>query len=337
MKNIKKAVALLLVFATLFAFAACGKTDEAEEPQTTKAPEYQSVDMSIAGLAGPTGIGMVKLMSEQDAGNAKNNYKFTIVSDPQEIVAGLNNVEAPFDIAAAPVNLAASLYHKMKGNLQVLAINTKGVLYILENGNTINSIADLAGKTLYATGKGSTPEYILNYLLEKNGLTDKVTVEYKGNHDELAALAAAGEVTIAMLPEPKVTSAMAQNSDLRIALNLTEEFEKVSGETLIQGVIVARKDFVTANPDAVRMFLQEYKASVDFVSADIDGTAALCEQYKIIPKAAVAKKAIPNCNITYIDGTDMKASVAANLQIFFDADAKSVGGQMPSDDFYYGA
>ncbi|MGN0570056.1 MAG: ABC transporter substrate-binding protein [Candidatus Fimenecus sp.] len=330
----KKTVSLLLVFAIMLAFAACGAKNEPEtttEPTTT----YQPVTMKVAGLAGPTGVGMVKLMSDKDAGTAKNDYQFSVVSDPKEIVAGMLN--SSYDIAACPVNLAATLYNKLEGNLQVLAVNTKGVLYVLENGNTINSFADLAGKKLYATGQGSTPEYILNYLLEKNGIADKVTVEYVESHDELASLAAAGKATISMLPEPKVTAAMTKNADLRIALNLTEEFEKASGKTLIQGVIVAKKDFVTNNPEAVKMFLSEYKASIGYTASNLEETATLCETYGIIPKAAMAKKAIPNCNIAYIDGADMKASVAANLQLFYDANPQSIGGKMPADDFYYGA
>lgn len=330
----KKVISLVLVFALMLCFAACGNTDKKDDTTTTTEAPYQSVTMKVAGLSGPTGIGMAKLMSDKDNGKAHNDYQFTIVSDPKEISAGM--IGKNFDIAACPINLASVLYNKLEGNVQVLAVNTMGVLYILENGNTINSLADLAGKKLYATGHGSTPEYILNYLLDKSGIADKVTVEYVASHDELATLAAAGKATIAMLPEPKVTAAMMQNAELRIALNLTEEFEKLSGETLIQGVVIARKDFVEANPEAIEMFLTEYKASIGYANSDVEGTAALCEQYGIIPKAAIAKKAIPNCNIAYIDGADMKSSVAANLQIFFDADKTSIGGKLPGDDFYYG-
>ena len=332
----KKVISLLLVFTLILTFAACGTNKPAEE-SSTEAPsnEYTPVEMRVAGLSGPTGVGMVKLWSNQDAGSAKNKYSFSLVSDPTEISSGL--ISGSYDIAACPVNMASVLYNKLEGNLQVLAINTKGVLYILENGNTINSIADLAGKTLYATGQGSTPEYILNYILEKNGLANKVKVEYKSTHDELAALTAAGEVSISMLPEPKVTATLMQNSQVRVALNLTEEFEKISGLTLVQGCIVAKKDFIEKNADAIKVFLEEYKASVEFANASVEETAALCEQYGVIPKAAMAKKAIPNCNIAFIDGADMKASVAANLQLFFDADPKSVGGKMPDDAFYYGA
>lgn len=330
----KKVISLVLVFALMLCFAACGNTDKEDDTTTTTEAPYQSVTMIVAGLSGPTGIGMAKLMADKDNGTAKNDYQFTLVSDPTEIVSGI--VGKNYDIAACPINLASTLYNKLEGNIQVLSVNTKGVLYILENGNTINSLQDLAGKKLHATGQGSTPEYILNYLLEKSGIADKVTVEYVTSHDELATLAAAGKVTIAMLPEPKVTAAMMQNADLRIALNLTEEFEKISGETLIQGVVIARKDFVEANPEAIEMFLSEYEASIGYANSDVEATAALCETYGIIPKAAMAKKAIPNCNIAYIDGADMKSAVAANLQIFFDADKTSIGGKLPGDDFYYG-
>ena len=330
----KKLISLLLVFAIVFAFAACGTTNNEDDKTTTEAP-YQSVSMKVAGLAGPTGIGMVNLMKAQDNKTTKNDYTFSVVSDPTEIVSGMTNNS--YDIAACPVNLASTLYNKLEGNIQVLSVNTKGVLYILENGNTINSLSDLAGKKLYATGQGSTPEYILNYLLDKSGIADKVTVEYVTSHDELATLAARGKATISMLPEPKVTAALTKNADLRIALNLTEEFEKISGKTLIQGVVIAKKDFVEQNPEAVKMFLKEYEASINSANNDIETTSALCEQYSIIPKAAVANKAIPNCTIAFIDGADMKASVLANLQIFFDADPKSIGGKLPNDDFYFGA
>ena len=331
----KKVISLLLVFAIVFAFAACGTTNNEDDTTTTTEAPYQSISMRVAGLAGPTGIGLVNLMKSQDNKTAKNDYTFSVVSDPTEIVAGMTNNS--YDIAACPVNLASTLYNKLQGNIQVLSVNTKGVLYILENGNTINSLSDLAGKKLYATGQGSTPEYILNYLLENSGITDKVTVEYVASHDELATLAASGKATISMLPEPKVTAALAKNQELRIALNLTEEFEKISGKTLIQGVVIAKKDFVEKNPEAVKMFLKEYEASINAANNDIETTSALCEQYGIIPKAAIAKRAIPNCNIAYIDGADMKESVLANLQIFFDADPKSIGGKLPSDDFYFGA
>ena len=331
----KKAISIFLVIVMMLALASCGKKEVIVDDTQNPAPEeYKAVDINVATLAGPTGIGLVKLMDNQKNGKAANKYKFSLCSDPAtEVVPGV--VSGNFQIASVPVNLASALYNKTNGDVQILAVNTAGVLYILENGNEINSFADLEGKTVYATGQGSTPEYILNYLLEKNGLTDKVTVEYEASHDELAAKAASGKVSIAMLPEPKVTATLMQNSDMRIALDLTKEFESATNLTLIQGCVIARKDFCENNPEAVKKFLEEYKASIEFAVNNIDDTATLCEEYSIIPKAAIAKKAIPNCNIVFITGEDMKKSVSANLQIFFDADPTSIGGKMPADDFYY--
>ena len=333
----KKTISILLVIVMMLALASCGKTATTDNDTPNPAPEeYKAADINVATLAGPTGIGLVKLMDNQKNGKAANKYNFTLCSDPAtEVVPGV--VSGNFQIASVPVNLASALYNKTNGGVQILAVNTAGVLYILDNGNEINSFADLEGKTVYATGQGSTPEYILNYLLEKNGLTDKVTVEYESSqsHDELAAKVASGMVSIAMLPEPKVTATLMQNSDTRIALDLTKEFESATDLTLIQGCVIARKDFCEQNTEAVKKFLEEYKASIEFATSNIEETAALCEEFSIIPKAAIAKKAIPNCNIVFITGEDMKKSVSANLQIFFDADPTSVGGKMPADDFYY--
>lgn len=330
----KKLVSILLVLVMALSLASCTQKPQEPENTTESTTVYTPVDINVATLAGPTGVGMVKLMDDQKNGKAQNNYNFSICSDPAtEVVPGI--VNGNFQIASVPVNLAATLYNKTQGNIVILAVNTAGVLYILENGNEINALSDLAGKTLYATGQGSTPEYILNYLLEKNGLTDKVKVEYEASHDALATKAISGKVSNAMLPEPKVTAATMQNKDLRVAIDLTKEFESATGLTLIQGCVIARRDFFENNPKAIDKFLEEYKASIEYTKTNLQETATLCETFGIIPKAPMAMKAIPNCNIVYIDGTDMKASVEANLKIFFDANPQSVGGKMPLDDFYY--
>ncbi|MEL7602116.1 MAG: ABC transporter substrate-binding protein, partial [Bacillota bacterium] len=255
---------------------------------------------------------------------------------PDEVSGKIVTGEA--DIAAAPINLAAALYNKTEGKVAIIAVNTLGVLYVLENGETVNSIADLSGKTLYATGQGATPEFVLNYLLEKNGVDGKVDVQYMADHAELAALLAADEggVKIAMLPEPNVTAALLKNSSLRIALDLTEEWNKVSGGAqLVQGCLIARKDVLENNPDAVNAFLEEYAAATAFVNEKPDDAAALIEKYGIMASAAAAKTAIPNCNIVCVTGEDMQADALAMLQVLFAADPKSVGGKLPGDDFYY--
>ncbi len=331
----KKIIALILTAVMVLSFAACGAKTEPEtttEPSTT--PVAVNAQVNIASLKGPTGIGTAKLMSDNDAGTALNKYTFTLSSDPTEISAGI--ISGSLDIAACPLNLASVLYNKTKGNVQMLAVNTLGVLYILTTNPDINSVADLAGKTVIASGKGATPEYVLDYLLEKNGVKDSVTVEYKSEHSEVATLAASGGAEIVLLPEPNVTAALTQNQNLRIAVNMTTEFEKASGVSLAMGCIIVRKDFAEANKEAVNAFVSEYKKSVEYVSSNLDETSALCETYGIIPKAAVAKKAIPNCNITFISGADMKKTATENLTVLFNANAASVGGAMPDEDFWYG-
>ena len=307
-------------------------TQEAEPAATPEQAAQQP--LKVAALKGPTGMGMASLMGENEAGNTQQPYAFTLAAAPDEIVGKFVNGEV--DIAAAPINLAASLYKKTGGQAVMIAVNTLGVLYVLENGDTVQSMADLAGKTLYATGQGSTPEYVLHYLLEKNGILDQVTVEYYTEHAELASLLAAGEANLGLLPEPNVTATMLKNQDLRIALNLTQEWDKVAGGTkLVQGCIIAQKSLVESNPQAVATFLEEYAASVEAVNNDPAAAGALIEKYEIMASAAAAAKAIPNANIVCLTGEEMKQDASAMLQVLFDADPKSVGGELPDDGLYY--
>lgn len=347
MKKSTKLLSLLLALSMLFALAACGTTGT-DDPSSTgaasgaqsTAPSAQDVTLNVATLKGPTGIGMVKLMKDAKDGSTANKYNFTLAGAPDEITAKF--IKGEFDIAAVPVNLAATLYNKMKGNVQVMAVNTLGVLYILENGNSIHSISDLKGKTIYATGKGATPEYILNYLLEQNGIDPEkdVTIEYKSEHAELATLMASGKAEICMLPEPNVTSVLRENKDVHRALNLTTEWDKATEKagkksTLAQGCIIVNKEFAQKNKGAVDKFLTEYKASVDYVTASAVDASQLVEEFGIMPKALIAELAIPNCNIIFLEGDTMKSTMQANLNVLFQANAKSIGGAMPGDDFYY--
>ena len=289
---------------------------------------------SVYALMGPTGIGMVSLMEDH-----ADEYAFTLVGAPDAVVSAIASGDA--DIAAVPTNLAATLYNKTKGNVQLLALNTLGVLSILEMGDTIQSVEDLAGKTLYATGQGSTPEYVLNYILAANGLTDSVTVEYKSEHAELATLAAAGDVDLVLLPEPHVTSVLSQNAQYRIALDVTALFEEAAAKngeentTMSMGCVIVRKDFAQANPEKVAAFMEAYAQSIEFVNSDVEAASQLVEKHGIMPKAAVAAKAIPNCHIVYIDGEEMKAQIEPFFQMLFAANPASVGGALPAEDFYY--
>ncbi len=290
---------------------------------------------NVAALKGPTAMGMVKMMQD-DAGTL---YNFEICASADEITPRL--VQGEIDIAALPANLAAILYGRTEGELQVLAVNTLGVLYIAERGESIQSVADLAGKTIYSAGKGSTPEFALNYILKSNGLTPgkDVTIEYKSEHSECLAALMNDASAAAMLPQPFITTALSQAEDMRVALDLTQEWDKLqdeNGSAMITGVVVARRDFIESQPEAVERFLTDYAASVEYTLANVSEAAQIIGEYDIVP-AAVAEKALPQCNICCITGAEMQNKLSGYLQVLFEADPASVGGALPDDGFYYGA
>lgn len=332
-KIIKKSIVLFTTLVFILALTACG---ESKQNATTKETAKKAT-MNVAALKGPTGMGMVQLMENQDEKKAALNYKFTLSDSPDELVGKIVNGE--IDVAAVPTNLALSLYNKTKGKVQFAAVNTLGVLYVLENGNTIKSVSDLKGKTIGASGQGTTADYILQNILKKNNLTvgKDVNVEYKTEHADLATALAAGNTNIAMLPQPFVTTAMMKNKNLRISLDLTKEWNKVMGSDskLAMGCIIVQKSYIEKNKKDFNKFLDEYKKSVDFVNGNVDKASTLIEKYKIVPKAQIAKKAIPNCNIVYIDAKDSKTFMNQFYKVLFDFNPKSVGGKLPDEGFYY--
>ena len=291
----------------------------------------------IGSLKGPTSMGLVSLMDQNQKGENLQSYDFTMVTAADELVAAISNGEV--DIALVPANVASVLYNKTQGGVTVLDINTLGVLYIVESGDSIQSVSDLKGKTLYLTGKGTTPDYALQYVLAQNGLTtDDVTLEYKSEATEVAAVLANDENAIGLLPQPFVTVACTQNEKLHIALDLTEEWDKAQGEggsQLVTGVTIVRNEFLSGNEDVVRTFLEESKESVDFTNNNPEEAAQLIAGLGIVEKAEIAKQAIPYCNITYIDGEDMKTALGGYLSVLFEQAPQSVGGELPGDDFYY--
>lgn len=323
----KKLTILLLLILIISSLSGCSKTMVNEESE---------IVAKVTVLKGPTGMGIVKMISDENSKNEKD-YEITIANSIDEITPKLINEE--IDIAAVPANLASILYNNTNGKVETLAINTLGVLYIVENGNSINTVEDLKGKTIYSSGKGAVPEYSLNYILEENGINPEtdVNVEYKSEHTECLAALLNDEDGIAVLPQPFVTTALSKSENLRVALDLTKEWEalnKNNGGTLITGVVVARKDFVDNYPEKVDNFLNEYMQSVDFTNNNIDEAAKLIAENGIVPEE-VAKKAIPECNITFIEGNDMKEKLDAYLQVLYDANPKSVGGKLPDEAFYY--
>ena len=305
---------------------------------STTETNSEKTKIRIGGLKGPTSIGMVKLLNDNESGLTKNEYEFTLAGSADELTPKLINGE--LDILAVPANLGAVLYNKTEGKVQMLAVNTLGVLYICEKGSdTIKSIEDLKGQTIYMTGKGATPEYTLAYLLKEHGLDieNDVTIEWQSEHTETVAAISSKEHAVALLPQPFVTVAQTQLEDLDVALDLTKEWDALdNGSQLITGILLIRKDFAENNKQAVENFLEEYNASTDWVNENVDDAAALVEKLDII-KEAVAKKAIPYCNITCISGDDMKEAASGYLKVLYDMNPQAVGGKLPLDDFYYGA
>ena len=344
MKKIISLITALMLSAALL--AGCGSTGSGSADQTDTQEnsgtqtQAEPVDVNVMALKGPTAMGMVKLMDDADSGNVDTeNYSFGIAASADEVTPKLIQGEA--DIAAVPANLASVLYNKTEGQIQVLAVNTLGVLYIVENGDSIQSVSDLAGRTIYASGKGSTPEYALNFILEKNGLTPgiDVTVEWKSEHSECVSALAQDPEGIAMLPQPFVTTAQAKNPNLKVALDLTEEWDKVmeneeTKSSLLTGVVVVRKEFAEENPEAVEDFMDRYADSVEYVNDNVEEAAELVGNYDIVA-ADVAVKAIPECNIVCITGEDMKEQLSGYLTVLKDANPESIGGELPGDDFYY--
>ena len=298
--------------------------------------------VNILALKGPTAMGMVSLMNQADQGEITDeNYNFQIVASPDEVTPAI--AQGTADIAAVPANLASVLYQKTDGGVQVLTINTLGVLYLVENGNQIQSISDLKGKTIYASGKGATPEYALNYILKENGLTpgEDVQIEWKSEHTECVAALAEHEDAIALLPQPFVTTAQNKNDSLRVALDLTEEWDNIQKEnggnsSLVTGVTVVRTEFVQEHPEIVEDFMERYQESVTFVNDHAEEAAKMIGNYDIIPEE-IAKKALPECNIVYIDGAEMKEKLSGYLEVLEQENPQAVGGTLPADEFYYDA
>ncbi|MDD4111534.1 MAG: ABC transporter substrate-binding protein [Herbinix sp.] len=321
-------IATILIL-TFTALSGCDK--DTKDAKSNK----EKIEINIAALKGPTGMGMVKLMEDAEGGKTANDYNFTVAGEADVISTGL--VKGEFDIAAVPCNLASVLYNKTEGNIKIAGINTLGVLYIVETGNTINAVEDLKGKTIYSTGFGTTPQYTLNYLLSLYGLDSEkdVTIEYKTEATEVAAMLEGATDAIAMLPQPYVTTVMVNNDKVRIALDIEKEWKAANNNNgVVTGVVVVNSEFLKNNPEAVEEFLNEYEESANFVNSDVEKAAELVEKFGLF-KAVIAKKALPYCNITLIRNNEMKEMVKGYLGVLFEQNPKAVGGALPADDFYH--
>ena len=345
----KKLLSVILAVVFVFAFASCtengtGKetTGAAEPAKTeaqiseteavTEAPAEKTV-VNVAMLKGPTGMGAAYLMSKNEENKTENKYNFALESAADAVVAGI--VKGEYDIAAVPTNLAATLYAKDGVDVVAAAINTLGVLYIVENGNTVNSVSDLSGKKIVMSGQGTAADAVLTRLIAaKVDDPSSVTVDYVSEHSEAVTQAVTGNYDIAVLPEPFVTTILTKSDKFRVAVNLTTEWESAGYGTLCMGGIIASKKFAQEHPEALDSFLAEYKESVEYVNANVKDAAALIEKYGIAT-AAVAEKAIPNCNIVCITGENMKTYLKAFYEQLSAFKPALIGGSVPGDDLYY--
>lgn len=308
-------VLAVLIAAASMTLAACRKEDTTE--------------LRVAVLNGTTGWGAAPLISRVKSGESKLNAKIETYTDASLVSPLIINGDA--DIAAVPTNLAAVLYNKTGGGVRVLAVNTLGVLYLIEDGSTVSSLSDLAGKTVYLPGQGSNPEFILRALVDGAGV-ENVTFDYTySSPDELATALATGKAALGVLPEPKVTAVTSKKETLRVALDFTEEWKKQTSAPLVQGCIIVREDFLKEHTALVEKFLEEYKNSVEYVNSNPDEAAAMIAEAGLAGNAAAAKAALPRCNITYLDGDGMRTALNGFWEALFRINPKSIGGKLPDD------
>ena len=341
----KKLLSLILALIMVMSMAACSneapkpeepvaseenaENVEPSEPEEPAEPEFEGADVSVGMLKGPTGMGAAWLMDQNEQGLTLNRYEFTVAGAADELTGRL--IQGDLDIAALPTNAISALYNKTGGEIVCLGVNTLGVLYILENGESIETIADLEGKTVLASGQGSTAESVLNHLINEHGLN--VDIFWASEHTEAATLAITGEYDIVMLPEPFVTNVMSKSENFRVALNLSAEWEALTGGVLTMGGIAVRKAFAEENPEAVAEFAKDYGMSIEMINGDPKAAGILIEKYGIAA-AAVAENAIPRCNIVWLSGDDYKTVLGNFLSVLFEANPASIGGNMPGEDFY---
>ena len=343
-------VSLLCAVLLLGMFSACGTeaassapaaSVPAAEPEASAEEEtpYQSVDLSVGTIKGPTGVGMVKLMDDAAKGLTANNYNFTLEADASEVVTKV--IAGEYDIGCLPTNSAAMIYQKTGGKVKLLALNTAGVLYILQNtekGAAITDWSELKGKTIYTLGQSANPEYVLDYVLKGHGIDPDKDVEivFCSAADEVIAACVSGEADFCMLPEPSVSALKAKAANFETVFDMTEGWDEVvsDGSILTQGCVVVQTAFLEEHPEAVKKFLEEYEASIQYVLDHMDTAPAMLAQYEIVPSEGIAKAALPGCHLIFMAGQEMKDSIAGYYQVLFDADATAVGGKVPDDEFY---
>lgn len=336
----KRTLALMMSLVLLLGITACGKpaaTGSSSDP----APEVSQPGISVGEpakvmvMSGPTGVGAAKMMADSAAAGDASAYNFTVVAGNDEVAPALAKGEV--DIACIATNMAANLYNKQT-DIQVLAVNTLGVLYILEKGESVTDIASLKGKTIYATGKAANPEYILNHVLTQNGVDPVKDVDIQWmTPQEVTAKMVQSTDGVCMLPVPAATALMIKDSTVREAINVSAEWDQVAENPLVMGCVVARTAFIEENPALVEQFLAEYEQSIHYMKDEANAPSAsqYVAQFGITANAAIAAKAIPQCNLTYLAGDEMRTAIQGYYEVLFTADPAAIGGGNPDDAFYY--
>lgn len=330
-KMIRTCLAMTLAMCIGFAGCASNTTSDNEAVETTV--DFSDVTLRVGAMKGPTSMGLLYLMNDENVNESGINYEFTMATAADELLPLM--LKGEMDIALVPANVASVLYAKSEGAISVIDVNTLGVLYIV-SGSEVASVEDLKGETIYLTGKGTTPDYVLQYILAENGFVEgDYTLEYKSEATEVAAVLAENPDAIGLLPQPFVTAACAQNEALQVMLDMNEEWNKVQGRGMVTGVTVVRNAVLEEHEAAVQAFLKEHAASARAINDDPATGATYAVEAGIVAKEPIARKAIPNCNITCITGEEMKTAISGYLQVLFDRNPESVGGALPADAFYY--
>ena len=342
-KGMRAALFACILTAAMLALAGCaagsGANGSSSGAAGSSSSSVEPVTVNVASLKGPTSIGLASFIDEAKAGDTLNEFNFTISGTADELLPNL--IQGNTDIALIPANAAATVYKKTDGAISVIDINTLGVLYVVSGDDSVSSINDLAGKTVYMTGAGTTPEYVMSYLLKQAGIADSVTLEFKSEAAEVAAVLAADSSAVGVLPEPYVTSVSMKNAGLAARVSLTDEWDRIqkssgtSASQLVTGVTVVRNEFLKDHPEAVAEFVERQAASVESVNGNPENAGQLVVDAGIMDNAKAASAAIPRCNLVCLTGSEMQTALSGYLQVLFDQNPASVGGAIPGDDFYH--
>lgn len=331
----RKKMKLLVLLFTLLCVSMCGCV--AEKNNVLSKEGTESIAIRVGSLKGPTSMGLLFLMENAEQGACENIYEFQMATAADELLPLM--VKGELDVALVPANVASVLYNKTEGGIRVIDINTLGVLYMVSGDASVQSVADLAGKTIYLTGKGTTPDYVLQYIMAQNGMgEDACVLEYKSEATEVAAMLAENPDAIGLLPQPFVTAACAQNEALKVVLDMNEEWNRVAsadGGSMVTGVTVVRKELLEENEAAIKLFLEEHKESVTAINEDAATGAVYAVEQQIVAQEPIAQKAIPECNITCITGQEMRMALEGYLGVLYGQSPEAVGGKLPDEDFYY--